>query len=57
MELKKFILRVVRLRRPKFACSLSYADYRPKTKAVILLGRGHTLRETVQRKNKEREGN
>jgi hypothetical protein len=34
----------VRLRRPKFTCSSSYADYRPKTDAVILLDMGHTLR-------------
>jgi hypothetical protein len=35
---------LARLRRPKIACSLSYADYRPKTNAVILLDMGHTLR-------------
>jgi hypothetical protein len=28
---------IFRLRRPKVACSSSYADYRPKTNAVILL--------------------
>jgi hypothetical protein len=28
----------------KIACSPSYADYRPKTNAVILLHMGHTLR-------------
>jgi hypothetical protein len=32
------------LRRPKIACSSSYADYRPKTNAVILLNMCHTLR-------------
>jgi hypothetical protein len=26
-----------RLRRPKIACSPSYADYRPKINAIILL--------------------
>jgi hypothetical protein len=36
--------KLVRLRRPKIACSPSYADYRPKTNAVILLDTGHTLR-------------
>jgi hypothetical protein len=37
-------VKLVRLRRPKIACSSSYADYRPKTNAVILLGMGPTLR-------------
>jgi hypothetical protein len=38
-----------RLRRPEIACSPLYADYRPKTNAVILLDMGHTLRgEHVQ---------
>jgi hypothetical protein len=37
-------VKLARLRRPKVACSLSYADYRPKTNAVILLDMGHTLR-------------
>jgi hypothetical protein len=35
---------LVRLRRPKIVCSPSYADYRLKTNAVILLDMGHTLR-------------
>jgi hypothetical protein len=35
--------KLARLRRPKIACSPSYADYRPKTNAVIL-DMGHTLR-------------
>jgi hypothetical protein len=39
-----FSVRLARLRRPKIASSLSYADYRPKTHAVILLDMGHTLR-------------
>jgi hypothetical protein len=42
MELEKIIVSKVRLKRPKVTCSPSYADYRPKTNAVILLG--HTLR-------------
>jgi hypothetical protein len=33
-----------RLRRPKIECSPSYADFRPKTNAVILLDMVHTLR-------------
>jgi hypothetical protein len=33
------------VRRPKITCSPSYADYRPKTNAVILLDMGHTVRE------------
>jgi hypothetical protein len=37
-------LKLVRIRRPKIACPPSYADYRPKTNAVILLDMGHTLR-------------
>jgi hypothetical protein len=35
MELENIIL--ARLRRPKITCSPSYAYYRPKTNAVILL--------------------
>jgi hypothetical protein len=34
-----------RLRRLKILCSPSYADFRPKTIAVILLNMGHMLRE------------
>jgi hypothetical protein len=33
---------LVRLRRPKAACSSSYADYRRKTNAAILWDMGHT---------------
>jgi hypothetical protein len=44
MELENIILsKVIRLRRPKIVCSLSYADYRPKINAIILLDTGHTL--------------
>jgi hypothetical protein len=44
MELENIILSELRLRRPKDACSLSYADYRPNTNAAILQEMGHTLR-------------
>jgi hypothetical protein len=45
MEPENIILsELARLRRPKIACSPSYAVYRPKTNAVILLDMGHTLR-------------
>jgi hypothetical protein len=37
-------VKLARLRRPKIICSPSYADYRLKTNAVILLDMGHTLR-------------
>jgi hypothetical protein len=48
---------LARLRRPKIACSPSYADYRPKTNAVIFLDMGHTLRGECAQKNRERKGN
>jgi hypothetical protein len=35
-------VKLVRLRRPKVACSPSYADYRPKTNAALLWDTGHT---------------
>jgi hypothetical protein len=35
-------VKLARLRRPKIICSPSYADYSPKTNAVILLVMGHT---------------
>jgi hypothetical protein len=38
------ISKVSQARRPKIACSPSYADYILKTNAVILLDTGHTLR-------------
>jgi hypothetical protein len=38
-------VKLVRLRRQKIASSPSYADYRPKTNAIILLDMGHKLRE------------
>jgi hypothetical protein len=37
--------KLVRHRRSKVTDSPSYADYRPKTNAVIFLDMGHTLRE------------
>jgi hypothetical protein len=57
MELENIILSEVRLRRPKITCSPSYVDYRPKTKAVILLDMGHTLKENAQGMNRERAEN
>jgi hypothetical protein len=33
---------LVRLRRPKVSCFLSYVDYRPKRNAAIFLDMGHT---------------
>jgi hypothetical protein len=50
-------VKLARLRKPKITCSPSYADYRPKTNAVILLNMGHTLRENTHERNREREGN
>jgi hypothetical protein len=45
MELENIILiKVIQAQKAKIACSPSYADYRPKTNAVILLDMGHTLR-------------
>jgi hypothetical protein len=35
-------VKLARLRRPKVTYSLSYADYRPKTNAVILCDVDHT---------------
>jgi hypothetical protein len=36
-------VKLARLRRPKIACSPSYANFRPKN-AVIFLDMGYTLR-------------
>jgi hypothetical protein len=44
IEQQSIILKEVRPRRPKILCSPSYAYYRPKTIAVILLYMGPTLR-------------
>jgi hypothetical protein len=44
-------VKLARLRKPKIVCSPSYADFRPKTNAVILLDMGHMLRgEHIQEK-------
>jgi hypothetical protein len=50
-------VKLVKLRRPKIACSPSYVDYRPKTNAMILLDMGHTQGETTHGRDREREGN
>jgi hypothetical protein len=45
MELENIILsELARFRKPKILCYPSYADFTPKTNAVILLDMGHTLR-------------
>jgi hypothetical protein len=45
MELENIILnKVSQVQKAKNSCSPSYADYRPKTNAVMLLDMGHTLR-------------
>jgi hypothetical protein len=45
MELENIILHEVsQTQKGKITCSPSYADYRPKPNAVILLDMGHTLR-------------
>jgi hypothetical protein len=44
MELENIILsEVSQAEKAKIICSPSYADYRPKTNAVILLDMGHML--------------
>jgi hypothetical protein len=44
-------VKLARPRRPKIICCPSYADFRPKTNAVILLDMGHMLRgECVKEK-------
>jgi hypothetical protein len=45
MELQNIMLsEISQAQRPKITGSSSYADYRPKINAVILLDMGHTLR-------------
>jgi hypothetical protein len=44
MELENITLSKVSETWPKFTCSPSYVDFRPKTNAVILFDMGHTLR-------------
>jgi hypothetical protein len=56
--------KLARLRRPEVTCSPSYADFRPKTNALILLEMGYMLRgehvqeemlrEEAYRRNRER---
>jgi hypothetical protein len=55
MEMESIILSEVRFRKPKIACSPSYADYRSKINAVILLDMGHTKRR-MHRRARAREG-
>jgi hypothetical protein len=50
-------MKLVRLRRPKIACSPSHVDYRPETNAVIVLDMGHKLRGDHSRVGREREEN
>jgi hypothetical protein len=50
------LVKLARLRKPKIMCSPSYADFRPKTNAVMLLDMGHTLREEHRRKEGIRKG-
>jgi hypothetical protein len=46
---------LARLRRPKTIRSPSYADFRPKTNAVILLDMGPMLGGNSYRRNRERQ--
>jgi hypothetical protein len=57
VELENIILTsLARLRRPKSICCLSYADFRSRAKAVMLLDLGHTLRgEHIQRNGDRQE--
>jgi hypothetical protein len=58
MELENIILsEVTQLQKPKITCSPSYADYRPKTNAVILLNMGHTPKGECIQEDRERKGN
>jgi hypothetical protein len=58
MELENVILsEVSQAQKAKATCSHSYADYRPKRNAVILLDMCHTLKGGVHRRDMEREGN
>jgi hypothetical protein len=40
---------------PKIACSPTYADFRPKTNAVVSLDVGHTVRGDCAQEGKERQ--
>jgi hypothetical protein len=46
--------RLARLRRPKIICSPSYADFRSRAKAVMLLVLGHMLRGEHIQENGDR---
>jgi hypothetical protein len=48
-------VKLARLRRPKIVYSPSYAHFRPKTNAVVLLDMGHMLRGDTYRRNTERK--
>jgi hypothetical protein len=50
-------VKLARLRKPKIVYSASYADFRLKTNAVILLDMVTHLGENTYRRNREREGN
>jgi hypothetical protein len=58
MNLETIILsKVSQAQKAKITCSPSYADYRPRTNAVILLDMGHTLwgEHAQEVKRKERK--
>jgi hypothetical protein len=57
MELKNILSEVSQAQKQNIICSPSYADYRSKTNAIILLNMCHTLRENMHRRNRERKGN
>jgi hypothetical protein len=46
-------VKLVRLRRPKAMCSLSYVEYRPNTNVATLVEPG----KVMHRWGKEKEGN
>jgi hypothetical protein len=50
-------VKLARLRRPKIVCSPSYADFRPKINAVILLDMGRMLREENIQEKQGKVGN
>jgi hypothetical protein len=51
-------VKLARLKKPKIIYSPSYADYRLKTNAVIILDMGHTKGKLhMGRKDRAREGN
>jgi hypothetical protein len=50
-------VKLARLKKPKIICSPSYADFRPKTNAVILLDMGHMLRGEHPQEEQGKVGN